>query len=501
MPSNTIPREGGRGGVRLLDPPHPQEPADADAPAPPAVADQEGPAVGSGGGPSSAGGTEALPRLDAKSASGSDADEETRRWMFVQSFGDDSAGADDLVTAMAVSPDGDWLAAGDEAGRICLFECGAAQPQPQPLRADAPTPGSDFDHDMGGEPAPTPRDSVAYGFHYEFQSHESAFDTLRSFAIGPRIRQVRWFPQYGSGRSQFVLSTNVREVRLWKVYGRADSRNAVCKRSFALAHDYDINSLSVCADGETFLTADDLRLNLWNAEIGGTAFNALDLKPSSLDDLAEVVTTAAFHQTDSSLLAVATSGGSVGVHDLRSRARLSAPSAGSVRNACPVAGGDEAYAAVAASVSHAEFVPGASGAGGWTLCTRDFSAVKMWDARRSDRPVSVRAVHPYLAPYLPDMYENQCLFDPFTAGVSPDGKSTVTGSYNNQFVVHDADTAAPSTTIIARDEDEGVCTLVGPQPDALSLDLARKSLHTLWHPTRDAVIVAAVNKIYVYERS
>ena len=41
---------------------------------------------------------------------------------------------------------------------------------------------------------------------------------------------------------------------------------ATNKRGYGNAHLYNINSISIHSDGETFLSADDLRINTWNAE-------------------------------------------------------------------------------------------------------------------------------------------------------------------------------------------------------------------------------------------
>ena len=59
-------------------------------------------------------------------------------------------------------------------------------------------------------------------------------------------------------------------------------------RLYANAHTYHINSVSMSSDQETFMSADDLRINLWNLEITDCAFNILDLKPANMEDLAEV---------------------------------------------------------------------------------------------------------------------------------------------------------------------------------------------------------------------
>lgn len=38
---------------------------------------------------------------------------------------------------------------------------------------------------------------------------------------------------------------------------------ARCQRTYAAAHTYHINSISVSSDQETFISTDDLRVNLW----------------------------------------------------------------------------------------------------------------------------------------------------------------------------------------------------------------------------------------------
>lgn len=41
----------------------------------------------------------------------------------------------------------------------------------------------------------------------------------------------------------------------------------------------------ICSDGETFISADDLRINLWNLEISNQSFNIVDVKPANMEDL------------------------------------------------------------------------------------------------------------------------------------------------------------------------------------------------------------------------
>ena len=42
------------------------------------------------------------------------------------------------------------------------------------------------------------------------------------------------------------------------------------------------------SDGETYISADDLRVNLWNLEVSDQSFNIIDIKPTNMEDLTGV---------------------------------------------------------------------------------------------------------------------------------------------------------------------------------------------------------------------
>ena len=60
------------------------------------------------------------------------------------------------------------------------------------------------------------------------------------------------------------------------------------KKKYANAHTYHVNSIALSSDQETFITADDLRINLWNLEFEDQAFNVVDMKPPNMEELTEV---------------------------------------------------------------------------------------------------------------------------------------------------------------------------------------------------------------------
>lgn len=85
------------------------------------------------------------------------------------------------------------------------------------------------------------------------------------------------------------------------------------RRIFANAHTYHINSISVNSDHETYLSADDLRINLWHLEITDRSFNILDIKRSNMEELTEVTTAAEFHPHQCKVFVYSSSKGTIGL--------------------------------------------------------------------------------------------------------------------------------------------------------------------------------------------
>ena len=49
------------------------------------------------------------------------------------------------------------------------------------------------------------------------------------------------------------------------------------RRVYGNAHTYHINSLALCSDMETFLSSDDLRVNLWSLDRSDVCFSLLTI--------------------------------------------------------------------------------------------------------------------------------------------------------------------------------------------------------------------------------
>lgn len=245
---------------------------------------------------------------------------------------------------------GDYLAAGDRGGRIVVFERSEPAQRPATSAEEA---------ERRGHRRSTPK--AEFKFFAEFQSHESEFDYLKSMDIEEKINRIRFLPR--GNDSLMMLTTNDKTVKLWKVFAKglnqmytpaaspgelsdddgddastdggsdADERvvlpaiedggetmTALAKGVYANAHAYHINSISLCSDQETFLSADDLRINLWSLESASDCFNVVDIKPENMEELSEVITCASFHPTDCSQFSYSTSKGLIRLCDLRAAA-------------------------------------------------------------------------------------------------------------------------------------------------------------------------------------
>jgi serine/threonine-protein phosphatase 2A regulatory subunit B len=185
----------------------------------------------------------------------------------------------DIISTVEFSDDGELLATGDKGGRIVIFQ---------------------------REPTSKHQSNRAeYNVYSTFQSHEAEFDYLKSLEIEEKINKIKWLRRKNA--AHFLLSTNDKTVKLWKIRERSKRAESVAsmrdgglcngssflrpisvpvikqmdrieveampKRIFSNAHTYHINSISLNSDQETFMSSDDLRINLWHIEITNQSFS------------------------------------------------------------------------------------------------------------------------------------------------------------------------------------------------------------------------------------
>ncbi|KAJ6743466.1 SERINE/THREONINE-PROTEIN PHOSPHATASE 2A 55 KDA REGULATORY SUBUNIT B [Salix viminalis] len=475
-------------------------------------------------------------------------------WKFAQVFGERTAGEEvqevDIISAIEFDRTGDHLATGDRGGRVVLFE-----------RTDTRDHGGNR-RDLERMDFPINR-HPEFRYKTEFQSHEPEFDYLKSLEIEEKINKIKWC-QSANG-ALFLLSTNDKTIKFWKVQekkvkkicpgmstssktytanggcldktlglgndfsfppGGAPSLHLPvmtsietslvprCRRIYAHAHDYHINSISNNSDGETFISADDLRINLWNLEISNQSFNIVDVKPANMEDLTEVITSAEFHPSHCNILAYSSSRGSVRLVDMRQSALCDSHT--KLFEEQEVPGSRSFFTEIIASISDIKFAKD-----GRYILSRDYMTLKLWDINMDSGPVSTFQVHEYLRPKLCDLYENDSIFDKFECCLSGDGLRVATGSYSNLFRVFgctDGSTEAttleasknpmrrqvqtptrPSRSLgtLSRGFRRGADTS-GADTNGNAFDFTTKLLHLAWHPTENSLACAASNSLYMY---
>ncbi|KAK3686569.1 protein phosphatase 2A regulatory subunit cdc55 [Vermiconidia calcicola] len=455
----------------------------------------------------------------------------------------------DIISTVEFDQTGNYLATGDKGGRVVLFERNET------------------------------KKTCEYKFHTEFQSHEPEFDYLKSLEIEEKINKIKWCRRQNA--SHYLLSTNDKTIKLWKVFekslkvvaennlsseltpagtGNANGGGpvrypnhhfrsvadlkfprmthhdtvvaAVPRRVYANAHAYHINSISVNSDGETFISSDDLRINLWNLNIQDQSFNIVDIKPANMEELTEVITAAEFHPQSCNWFMYASSKGTIKLADMREKALCDQHAKQFEQEEDPSS--RSFFSEIISSISDVRF-----SYDGRYILSRDYLTVKIWDVNMERQPVKTIPIHEHLRPRLCDTYENDSIFDKFEVVFSGDAKNVMTGSYNNNFMIYPSEEGKDTEVVLQADKSAFKAKKVGiPTPmgqnataaagkdgnvnkkgesranspaggaqrmrketDADQIDFNKKILHMSWHPQEDSIAIAATNNVSIFTRS
>ena len=422
--------------------------------------------------------------------------ENKTKWKFTQVFGDkfsvDKVASEDIISALSFEKSGNFLAVGDRAGRLILFQ--------RNLHTKSKTPFNEFI------------------YLTEIQSHYKEFDFLQSTDIEERINCVEWINQ--PGENMLLLSANDKTIKLWKVSNKQVKKSekfmsrmsinhaslklpklklvdqSFCpslKRTFPNLHSYHIHSLSLSNNDSTFMSADDMSVLLWDLEQLKNTYALVNIKPPSMNDLTEVVTSAIFSPVNEAHFALGTSKGLIKLFDTRESSRF-------VNNG--VVFEDEAakrnknlFTDIIASIADIKF-----SADGNSLIARDYLNVKVWDPRKTKEPVRTIKLFEPINSKLYEVYEKDHIFDKFNLSLSGDGKSFVSGFYNNYFHVCDIE-GTKNTQFELNFNKKTISKTIPPnyfENLGSSFDFSKKVFKSAWNPAHDCLVLASLNCLFIY---
>ena len=467
-------------------------------------------------------------------------------WKLAHTLGDKPLGTlvdGDVVSAVEFDePSGQYLATGDRGGRVRIYERNnisgeSAGPSSPTTRRTLVSAGGAAAREEKGP-------AFEYKLWHEFQSHEAEFDYLKSLEIEEKINCLRWCKPMNSAFQ--LLTTNDKTIKLckvsdkkktevaaeYKVGGKNVTRSSGAlpqapgltlprlgaisgvgaddgaqhdiqsrvRRVFANGHAYHINSISLNSDRETFISADDLRINLWNLGISDTSFNIVDIKPTNMEELTEVITAASCHPDQCNVFLWSNSRGSIKLADMRDRALCDTHAKVFEEEDDPSR--RSFFSEIISSIADVKF-----SRDGRHILSRDYMCLKLWDVNMEAKPIRTIYVHEQLRSKLCDLYENDAIFDKFQCSFSGDAKWLLTGSYHNYLHIYDrigkGDVCIEaSKTPKKRLANKGRLNLPRPKTKKLEengeMDMDKKVLHCAWHPTEPCVAVGACNTVYIY---
>ncbi|XP_026323181.1 serine/threonine-protein phosphatase 2A 55 kDa regulatory subunit B delta isoform [Hyposmocoma kahamanoa] len=364
-------------------------------------------------------------------------------WCFSQVKGtlEDDVTEADLISCVEFNHDGELLATGDKGGRVVIFQRDPASKQCVPKKGE-------------------------YNVYSTFQSHEPEFDYLKSLEIEEKINKIRWLKR--KNQAHFLLSTNDKTIKLWKVSER------------------------------------DKRVTGYNTrEEGGRPRD-----PSRITQLRVPTVRPAELMVEASPSSNCNSAGTIRLCDMRAAALCDRHAKLFEEPEDPHA--RSFFSEIISSISDVKL----SNSGRYMM-SRDYLGLKVWDLRMETKPVETYPVHEYLRSKLCSLYENDCIFDKFECCWSGDDQRLMTGSYNGFFRLFERGTggarrgeltleasrdaaARPRQPLRAR----RVATTAKRKKDEISvdcLDFNKKILHTAWHPHESIIAVAATNNLFIFQ--
>lgn len=98
--------------------------------------------------------------------------------------------------------------------------------------------------------------------------------TIKLWKVFEKSLRVVSESNHFDGQRQLPAPSSPSKLKLPRMTPQENITAAVPRKVYSNAHAYHIHSISVNSDQETYISADDLRINLWNLNISDQSFSA-----------------------------------------------------------------------------------------------------------------------------------------------------------------------------------------------------------------------------------
>ena len=426
-------------------------------------------------------------------------------WRLTQVFGGDKAMQEDIseqdtVSTIEFSPNGEFLAAGDYGGRVVLFKKHQSD-----------------------------QSKVDFKFWTEFASHEREFDCLRSMEVEEKINVVKFIHE-PTDKLTMLLTTNDKTIKLWKTAQRIfppfdddeeedDHMNyqdritmfPELKQTYGSNHAYPIHSMCTMGDMETFLSADFLKINLWNFDYSETCHNLLEW---NVEESKELITCVESRDKSDHQFMYGSSIGTIRLCDIRSTKKCSGADLtfyNETKYSNPQC--QESFP----SISSIKMTKDEN-----TLVVRDYLSIRTFDLRKPAKPLNEVDIQKHLEQRFNELEANDVLYERFDLSMDETNQYCVTGAYDREFFIHDLKnnetlplqshrfqpkvinqpsvSTVPKSQIAERPIESKLFMKYAQRDHSLSspIDYTAKVSLTRFHPTENLIATAVSNNLYIF---
>jgi len=395
---------------------------------------------------------------------------------YLASFGDhvplSQFKQDDTISILSFSKNGQFLASGDQAGRVVVFQ-------------------------VNTSPNGAAKPSVS--FVVQVHAHKSSFDYFRSELSDPKINGLKWVNT--ETINPLLLTCNSHDAKLWRfvqntrhAYNPLDlskplddfvfpqTRQVDVKYTFENVKTYtDIQTeylvdLLALSDQRSFLLVDIGCVKLWDMERDIPSVNLYKVPNNNVEIVSSAVT-----DTMPTAVLIGDDSGSASIIDMRQQSEdLTTSIFFDVKNYLS----SQRRLPSSTTVSSVAFSQD-----GMNLVVRTFGDAQVWDIRQPSAPLSTCEIQ-WFPGQMDTIINEEFIKDQFRTSFTSSGK-VVTGNYSADFMSWDWNTGLTR-------KHRAISARTPRAPPEAGRDFTKRVTVCESHPKQDIVAVVSTASLFLF---